>query len=108
MTFIFYKIHDFKKLIVSIEFNNETKQILSISRSINRSILEKESFNYGDITILDNKKIYDAMATHPYSGIEIKIKDKHIGYILKNHFTWNDIDFENIKNNLNKTKANNT
>ena len=39
---------------------------------------------------------------------EIKIKDKHIGYILKNHFTWNDIDFENIKNNLNKTKANNT
>ena len=108
LTFISYKIHDFKKLIVSIEFNNETKQILSISRSINRSILEKESFNYGDITILDNKKIYDAMATHPYSGIEIKIKDKHIGYILKNHFTWNDIDFENIKNNLNKTKANTT
>ena len=28
------------------------------------------------------------MASHPYSGIEIKIKDKHIGYILKNHFTW--------------------
>ena len=108
MTFIFYKMHEFKKLIVSIEFNNETKQILSISRSINRSTLEKESFNYGDITILDNKIIYDAMATHPYSGIEIKIKDRHIGYILKNHFTWNDSDFENIKNTLNKTKANNT
>jgi len=100
LTFIAYKIHDFKKLIVSIEFNNEKKQILLISRSINRSILEEESFTYKDITILDNKKIYDAMATQPYSGIEIKIKDKHIGYILKNHFTWNGSDFENIKNNL--------
>lgn len=108
LTFIFYKMNEFKKLIVSIEFNNETKQIISISRSITRSILQKESFNYRDITIIDDQLIYDYIGRRPYSGIEIKIKDRHIGYILKNHFTWNDSDFENIKNTLNKTKANNT
>lgn len=90
LTSIFYFIHNFKKLIVELNFNDNEEILKITTRKINTSKLETKSLKYEDVVFDYKDKIYDAMAKSAYSGTELKSNSQHLGYLLRNHFVWNE------------------
>jgi hypothetical protein len=97
---VLYFMHNYKKLIVSIEFDNTNSELKLISRSINHSRLEETTIPYNKLRLVKKKNVYDAMANHGYSGIEIRYGSAHIGFVLENHFTWSTNQYKEIQTHL--------
>lgn len=93
-------LHDSKKIIVFLEFNDDSKILLIKTRRITKDIVEESKIPYSKLKMIEIEKIYDGMATKAYEGIELNSNYGYQGLILKKHFTWSDDDFSSISSML--------
>jgi hypothetical protein len=96
------RIHDEKKIIVYVDFNDESKILTLKTRRITKNKVEDSQIKYAELQIKNKKDFFDGMAMHSYEAIELQRNYGYQGYLLKDHFTWKKQDFQTILSKLNE------
>lgn len=100
LIYLLPRMHNAKRIILSLEFDGQKKELITQSRYIFEPEIIKEVIPYRNIRLHEKEKVYDAMARQPYQVLVVSRRIEEIGMLFRDHFTWDNGTLQSIESKL--------